>query len=86
MHVTGRVDALTDVTHREGTTAGGKHWSFYQQLATLALGGEQVEVAFRSDTPPAGPLFVAELDSIVKIKVEKPRIFNGKASFDACLA
>ena len=83
MHVTGMIDSITPVTHRQGTTAAGKPWQFYQQTITLALGGDQVEVAFRSDTPPTGPLFVCELEDRVKIKVEKPRVFNGKVSFDA---
>jgi len=84
MHCTGRVDSLTDVENRSGTSAKGNAYSFFQQTATIAMGGEMVEVVFRADKEPSGPLCSYELDQMVRIKVEKPRIFNGRTSFDAC--
>ena len=83
--MTGRVDSVGDVENRAGTTEKGKGYSFWQQKASLALGGLMVEVVYQSDDEPKSPLCVLELDQIVKIKVEKPRVFNGRVSFDAVI-
>ena len=81
-HVTGRVDSVSELQHRQGTSNGGKSYSFFQQTATLALGGQMVEVVHRADSDPHGPLCSYELDEIVRVKVENPRVFNGRVSFD----
>lgn len=83
IHVTGRVDSVTELQHRSGTSAKGSAYSFYQQVATLALGGEMVEVVFRADANPGGPLCHYELDDVIRVKVHNPRIFGGRVSFDA---
>jgi len=82
VHVTGRVDSLSEVQHRSGKTQKGSDYSFYQQTLTLAMGGQMVEVVFRADSDPAGPLAAFDLDEAVRIKVENPRVFNGRVSFD----
>lgn len=83
LHVTGRVDSVGELTHRQGTAKNGSAYSFWQQNMTLALGGSMVEVAYRADADPGGPLVPFELDDAVRVKVEKPRIFNGVVAFDA---
>lgn len=81
--MTGRVDSVSAVEHRQGTTQKGSAYSFYQQTATLALGGQMVEVVYRADNQPEGALCPFELDDKARIKVGTPRIFNGRVSFDA---
>lgn len=83
MEVCGRVDLVTEVMHRKGKSAKGNEYDFYQQVVTLALGGHQAEVVYRSDDAPMGPLVDLELDSIVRLRVRNPREFNGSVSFDA---
>lgn len=85
MHVTGRVDSVSAVENRKGTTQKGAAYSFWQQTVTLALGGQMVEVVYRSDDQPPGALFSFELDDAVRIKVGAPRVFNGRVSYDAIL-
>lgn len=85
MHVTGRVDSVSSVDFRSGKTQAGKDYSFYQQVLTLALGGQMVEVIFRSEKEPSGSLTNHDLDDVIRIKVEKPRIFNARVSFDAAI-
>jgi len=41
-----------------------------------------VEVIARADREPSGPLLPYELDQIVECRVENPRIFNGRVSYD----
>ena len=41
-----------------------------------------VEVVARADQDPRGPLLNFELDDVATVKVENPRVFNGKVSFD----
>ena len=82
IHVTGRIDAISELNHRQGQTQKGSAYSFWQQSVILAMGGTSVEVVFRSDSEPKGDLIAYELDQVVKLKVENPRIFNGKTSFD----
>ncbi len=82
MHVTGRIDSITEVEHRAGNSTGGKAYSFYQQVASVTLGGSIVEVVFRADSEPKEALCKYELDQVVRFKVQNPRIFNGKVSFD----
>lgn len=41
-----------------------------------------IEVVYRADKDPGAALCVLELDEVVRLKVENPRIFNGKVSFD----
>jgi len=83
--VVGRVEQVSECAHRSGTSASsGKPWSFYQQTVSLTVGLSMVDVNFRADEQPSGPLCVFELDEIVKIKVENPRSYAGKTSFDAC--
>jgi len=83
IHVTGRVDSISEVSHRSGKTQKGSDYSFYQQTITLAMGGQMVEIVSRADSDPRGPLFTYELDEAVRIKVENPRVFNGRVSYDA---
>jgi len=82
MFLIGRVDSVSDVQHREGKTQKGSDYSFYQQTATLTLGGSMVEVVYRADKDPGAILCPLGLDELVRVKVENPRIFNGKVSFD----
>jgi len=85
-HCTGRIDFIGPVTHRSGKGAtSGKDFSFWEQKIVLAMGGPQVEVAYISETAPAGDIIPREfeLDQIVKIAAEKPRVFNGRVSFQA---
>jgi hypothetical protein len=82
LHVTGRIDSISELQHREGKTQKGSDYSFYQQSVTVTLGGSLVEVVFRTDTDPKAPLVTYQLDDIVRLRVENPRIFNGKVSFD----
>jgi len=82
LHVTGRIDSITEVTHRQGTTTKGGNYSFYQQTASVTVGGQLYEIVARSDSEPKGNLIDYQLDQIVRFKVESPRIFNGKVSFD----
>jgi len=83
MHLTGRVDAVGPVAHKAGTSKGGASYSFYQQVIAMSIGGQMYEVGYRSDKQPSGDLCPHHLDDVVKIKVENPRQFNGKISFDA---
>jgi len=83
IHVTGRVDSVSEVEHRQGTTKSDKAYSFFQQTVTLALGGQMVEVVYRSDSQPAGALCAFALDDVVRLKVGNPRVFNGRVSYDA---
>lgn len=82
MHVTGRIDSISEVQHKEGTTQKGGKYSFYQQTASVTMGGSIVEVCTTSDQDPKSPLINHQLDEIVRFKVQNPRIFNGKVSFD----
>jgi len=82
LHLTGRIDAISDVKHSQGTTAKGSSYSFYQQTASVSIGGTMFEVVARADSPPSGNLIHFELDQVVRLKVQNPRIFNGKVSFD----
>lgn len=84
LHLTGMVDACSEVTHRQGTTEKGKSWSFYQQVIGLAVGGELYEITYRTESDPGVTLCPYELDDKVRIKVENPRSYNGKVTFDAC--
>jgi hypothetical protein len=80
--VCGRVDSVGDLTNRTGKTKQDKDYSFWQQTASLTVGGEIIEVVYRSDSEPVGILCPLVLDEIVRVKVTKPRVFNGKTSFD----
>ncbi|MBB5349872.1 hypothetical protein HNR46_000093 [Haloferula luteola] len=82
--ITGRVDAIEPLRHRQGVGKGsGQPYSFWQQSASIAIGGEMFEVNFRADTDPGGDLVPFELDEVVRIRVGAPRVYNGKTSFDA---
>lgn len=83
MHITGRVDSVSELTNKSGTSQKGSVYSFWQQIATIALGGQMVEIIFRADKEPSGLLCDLQLDQVVRVKVENPRIFNGRVSFDA---
>ena len=80
--ITGMVDSVTEVQHRSGKTQKGGDYSFWQQTATFAIRGAMVEVVARADQDPRGPLLNFELDDVATVKVENPRVFNGKVSFD----
>jgi hypothetical protein len=82
MHVTGRVDSKSELKHRSGKTQKGADYSFWQQSITLAMGGSQVEVVYRADSDPGHDLCSLDLDDIVRLKVQNPREFGGKMSFD----
>lgn len=82
LHLKGRIDAVSIVKHSEGTTLSGKKYSFYQQIATVTVGKSQYEVVYRADSDPKGELCPFELDDKVSLRVENPRVFNGKVSFD----
>lgn len=87
MHITGRVDAISEVNHKTGNGKNGNPYSFYQQTVAVSVGGEMFEIAFRSDNAPVGSaLALYELDEAVRIKVTNPRLYNGKVSFDAVMA
>lgn len=76
---------MSELAHRSGVSqASGKAWEFYQQTVSLSIGGAMIDVNFRADTDPGKPLCSFELDSIVRLKVENPRIYAGKVSFDVC--
>lgn len=85
MHVTGRVDSVSESENRKGKTQAGKDYSFWQQTMTLALGGHMVEVVYRADSEPSGPLCPHGEDEVCRVKVGTPRIFNGRVSYDAVL-
>lgn len=82
MHVTGRVDSVSDVQYRHGKTEKGGSYAFWQQTITLALGGLMVSVNKTYDVDPGTPKVHFDLDSIVRLKVEKPRVYNGAISFE----
>ena len=83
LHLTGRIDAVTPVQHRQGTAKNGNPYSFFQQTICISVGGEMFEVGYRADEDPKGPLANVELDEVVRIKVKNPRLYGGKISFDA---
>ncbi|MEM1085437.1 MAG: hypothetical protein AAGI48_15100 [Verrucomicrobiota bacterium] len=85
LHVTGRIDAIGELRHRSGKASSGADYSFWQQAVSVAVGGAMFEVNYRSNDEPSGPLVPFELDQPVRLKVEKPRVYNGTVSFDAAI-
>jgi hypothetical protein len=84
LHVTGRIDAIEEIRHRQGQSKGGSAYEFWQQSCFVTVGGEIYEVNYRADKDPGNkPLVPFELDDKARIRVSSPRVYNGKVSFDA---
>jgi len=76
---------VTPPKHREGVSAKGNKYEFYQQTITLAMGGSSADVNFTSDEPILHPITEDALDQVRRFKVGNPRTYQGKLSFDAIM-